>query len=68
MEDWQMEDTLPRKVVVTPTLIIPVVMVKRRRRKDHRYRWTFIGIIAMWFLLLALCVFLAWAVLAYAMY
>lgn len=68
MEDWQMEDTLPRRVVITPTLIIPAYVVKKKVKKEKRYRWTFIGIIAMWFLLLALCSFLTWAVLAYAMY
>jgi hypothetical protein len=66
MEDWQMEDTLPRRVVITPTLIIPAYVVKRKKPKNRAYRWTFALIIFTWLLLLAITTFLVWSVLIYA--
>ena len=67
MDNDSYEDTLPRRVVVTPTLIIPAYQVKKRRRKkEWRQRIALIAIIVTWLILFAFSAFLTWLAIGYA--
>ena len=66
MDNDPYEDTIPVRVVVTPTLLIPVVTVKRKKpKRDWRMRIALAAIILSWLLLMALSAFLAWAIVGY---
>lgn len=62
--DEQYDDTLPIRVVVTPTLIIPVYQVKpRKRRKQWAQRIALAAIIVTWILLATITAFLFWMIM-----
>ena len=61
--DEHYDDTIPVRVVVTPTLLIPVYRVKRKKKRQWVQRITLIAIICTWLLLAATTAFLFWMIM-----
>lgn len=66
MDNDPYDDTIPVRVVVTPTLLIPVVTIRRKRKREWRMRAVLVAIILTWLMLLAVSAYLAWVIIAYA--
>lgn len=64
MDDNMYDDTLPMRVVVTPTLLIPVYQVKRKKKKkEWGQRIALMGVILTWILLAVVTAFLFWMIM-----